>query len=557
MTRLRNPFVALAAVLGAVALLVGGWYWFVERTEVGPGEYLVVISLWGKDLPEGEIVAPDKSYKGIHAEPLPEGRHWINPLFYSVERWPIVKVDAGKCLVLTRKFGPPITDGRLERGDYLADKDERGVVAEVLGPGNYRLNKYAYSWELVDAVQIGEKQVGVKTLKAGKDVAQLKGERRAAVTLLVGGLYCFVERTLDGTPYVVREGYRGVQEKTLPPGTHYLNPYVASVVPVDVSSHPVEFTDIRFPSRDGFTIQPHVTITYHVLAENAPEVFVMLSENGVLHQKDATPAEQQQNEILQKVVLPLIRGYVRIEGSKIDARDFFTSDTPGGDKGPNPREKLARDLLEKMQPICKKDGILIEQITLAQPESTAELADLVQQIADRKAAVTERKTNEQKVEELKTELERKVAEAMKPRETALGEARKKLAEAEERAKQDKQVAALELDKELKAAQLRLDAAKKEAEAKLTRGKADADVIDRQNEAELAGLRKAVQGFPSPEHYAQYQMMSKLAPALAEIFASDTSEWARLFASYMTAPPNKAAAARGNEKGTEGGPTPMK
>src|SRR5947208_3843853 len=104
MTRLRNPFVALAVAAGVLALLVGGWYWFVERTEVGPGEYLVVIALWGKDLPDGEIIAPDSSYKGIQPEVLPEGRHWINPLFYSVERKPIVKVPAGQCLVLTRKY---------------------------------------------------------------------------------------------------------------------------------------------------------------------------------------------------------------------------------------------------------------------------------------------------------------------------------------------------------------------------------------------------------------------------------------------------------------------
>jgi regulator of protease activity HflC (stomatin/prohibitin superfamily) len=537
MTRLRNPFVAAAVFAGCLALLVGGWYWFVERTEVGPGEYLVVISLWGKDLPDGEIIATDPSYKGIQAEVLPEGRYFISPLFYSVEKKNIVHVPPGKCLVLTRKFGPPVNPGRLERGDYLADKDERGVVAEVLRPGNHRLNPYAYTWELADAVEIGPNHVGVKTLKVGKDTAFLRAQRGA---------------DWDGTPYVVPEGYRGVQEKMLSKGTHYLNPYVASVVAVDVSSHPAAFTDIEFPSRDGFTIRPHVKITYRVIPEKAPEMFVMLSESGVLHQADATPADQAKNEILQKVVLPLIRGYVRIEGSKIDARDFFTSDSAGGE-APNPREKLARDLAEKVRPRCEKDGIMIEQITLTQPEPTAELADLIKQIADRKAAVTEKNTNEQKVLELKTEQERKVAEAMKPRETALGEARRKLAEAEERAKQDKQVAALELDKELKAAQLRLDAAKKDAEANLTRGKADADVIDRQNQAELAGLRKAVQGFPSAEHYAQYQMLTKLAPALAEIFASDTSEFAKLFAGYMTPPANKSATA----KGTEGGPTPMK
>src|SRR5262249_38002647 len=205
---------------------------------VGPGEYLGVMARGGRARPEGDIIAQDPSYKGIQPDVLKEGRHFINPLFYSVERRQMVKGPVGQCLVLTRKYGPPITDGRLERGDYLAEKDERGVVAEGLGPGNHRLNPYAYAWELVNAAEIGEKQRGGKTLKTGKDVAQLKGERG---------------REWDGTPYAVPEGYRGVQEKTLPPGTHYLNPYVASVVAVDVSSHPVEFTDIRFPSRDGFT----------------------------------------------------------------------------------------------------------------------------------------------------------------------------------------------------------------------------------------------------------------------------------------------------------------
>src|SRR5262249_56363979 len=127
------------------------------------------------------------------------------------------------------------------RGDYLADEGERGVVAEVWGPGNYRLNPYAYSWELVNAVEVGEKQVGVKTLKAGRDVSQLKGERG---------------REWDGTPYVVPEGYRGVQEKTLPPGTHSLNPYVSSVVAGSVSTPPPGAPPPRVPRPDPLTMPP-------------------------------------------------------------------------------------------------------------------------------------------------------------------------------------------------------------------------------------------------------------------------------------------------------------
>jgi hypothetical protein len=49
----------------------------------------------------------------------------------------------------------------------------------------------------------------------------------------------------------------------------------------------------------------------------------------------------------------------------------------------------------------------------------------------------------------------------------------------------------------------------------------------------------VQGFPSAEQYAQYQVMLKLAPALGEVFASDGSEFAKLFTAYL-APPAKPA-----------------
>ena len=57
--------------------------------------------------------------------------------------------------------------------------------------------------------------------------------------------------------------YRGVQEKPVPPGDYYLNPYVEAIVPVDVDLRQVQFEDVYFPSRDGFTIQPDTTVTIH------------------------------------------------------------------------------------------------------------------------------------------------------------------------------------------------------------------------------------------------------------------------------------------------------
>src|SRR5262249_35851744 len=157
-------------------------------------------------------------------EVLPEGRHFLNPLFWGHEVHDMVQVPPGKCLVLLRKYGKPISRERLARGDILAGEDERGIVREELRPASYRLNPYAYSWQPVPAIEIGVDQVGVRTLKVGKDPRELRRDPQRG-------------------HYVVPEGYRGVQSVPEKSGTYYLNPYVEMITPIEVRSHRVELTD--------------------------------------------------------------------------------------------------------------------------------------------------------------------------------------------------------------------------------------------------------------------------------------------------------------------------
>src|SRR5262249_16544895 len=153
------------------------------------GYYLVKIHRWGKDLPEDTILAPDESYKGVQKDVLPEGRYFLNPIFWAYEVHKVIEVPAGQCLVLTRKFGKEIPADRLARGEPPAGDAARGTVAEPLRPGKHRLNPFAYEWKPENAIEIRADQVGVKTLKVGKDPRDLPLAERK-------------------NPYVVPKGFR-------------------------------------------------------------------------------------------------------------------------------------------------------------------------------------------------------------------------------------------------------------------------------------------------------------------------------------------------------------
>jgi len=242
-------------------------------------------------------------------------------------------------------------------------------------------------------------------------------------------------------------------------GTYYLNPFVESITPVEVRSHRAELSDIEFPSRDGFNLKPHVMVEYQVLRDKAPEVLVRLTDEGILHQLDGTSQQQEQNEILQKVILPHIRGYARIEGSNFDARDFIiTAVAVGNEKVSNTRERLQKALLAKVQPRCLELGIDIRAVLLGEMKPPAELAD---QISQRDLARVEQQKNITKVGQFKEMQKLKSVEALKEQYREKVEANTRLKVMTTDALRMKQVEESKLKQELESAQIRLEAAKPE------------------------------------------------------------------------------------------------
>jgi septal ring factor EnvC (AmiA/AmiB activator) len=270
-------------------------------------------------------------------------------------------------------------------------------------------------------------------------------------------------------------------------------------------------------------------VAYKVDPRRAPEMFVTISDRGELHQEDSTDEQKKKNEILQKVVLPFIRGIVRIEGSKYAARDYISHKL---DADVNPRVRLQNELMKKVAPECEKLGVLIDSITLAEIEQPDKLAELAKQIADREQARIEREKNKDLVAQHEQEQELAANQALIEQRRAIVEANTKLKVETENVLRAKEVEETKLKTELKSAEARLQAARDQAKALETRGKAEAEVIKAENEAEVAGLKTAIAGFPSADTFAQYHMMMRMAPSLTEVFASDQSDFAKLFAEYM-------------------------
>src|SRR5205807_1687262 len=142
--------------------------------------------------------------------------------------------------------------------------------------------------------------------------------------------------------------------------------------------------------------------------------------------------------------------------------------------------------------------------------------ELAGQINARETARVQLEANQSQIAQLKTKQQNKATEATKVQYADKVAAETLLKQAAKMADQKKEVAELKLKTELTNAELELEAARNQAKAIQAKGQAEADVIGAQNEAEVAALRRAAQGFESVSHFAQYNLLSKIGPALAEI-----------------------------------------
>ena len=486
---LRAPFNrqkrSAGAGLLAVVLLSGfavAFSWMVYssfRIDIGSGEIAILTHKVGKDLTNGQEVAPDETYKGIQKKVLTEGRYFYNPYSWSwdvVRQTEIMSGDMGVMISLT---GDDLGYGEyLAKVDANGDATTKGIMPGVLNPGRYPVNPYLYSVEIHKPV----------TIPAG-----FKG----VTTNLAAPLSAEPNRLL------VDAGERGVQELTLEPGTHYLSPYVYRVDLVDCRSQRFnlgEEGDMGFPSKDGFWVSLDGIIEFRVDPEKASEVYVLFN------QADNGPTIDE--EIVKTVIMPNARSFCRLQGSSSSGREFIQGET----------KKAFQDAFEaSMRDACQPLGIEIIQalITRIRPPEQIALPVRTREIAKQQELQYQQQTLQQESEQKLA-----VGKAMVDQKQALVGADQSVVKITTQALQEQEVALTKASENLAVAQFKLDASIDEAAAIEARGQAAADVVRFDNEAEAAGWKKAVEAFDGDgKGYAQYVMFQKLSSSYRRIMVN--------------------------------------
>ncbi len=226
-----------------VALIWAFCMWTFCRVDVPAGFMAIVTSKSGKSLGPKQILA-EPGQKGIQRIPLPEGRHWLNPVLNEWRIEKAVNIPVGKVGVVTSKVGEELPSGHI----IAAHKQSKGVWADVLGPGTYRLNPEGYTVTQLDVINIPIGYVGVVTSQTGEPVSP--GE-------------------------FAGPGRKGVMEDVLQPGLYYINNRAYQVDVLEIGMNQVSIL-----GRSGSVVITKSQIT------SAGDALTALQQNTIQAQKE-------------------------------------------------------------------------------------------------------------------------------------------------------------------------------------------------------------------------------------------------------------------------------
>lgn len=529
-----KPARVIAAALGALLILCAvalGFIWTKCRVYVPPDMCLVLISKTGAAPPAGQVIA-EPGQQGIQREALGPGRYFFNPWVWDWELHDAVVVRAGDPATWQEDWsqvaggvGSASLRGNWPQvgivtslagkvwtgGTEVVPPGYQGIQRDVLTPGVYRLNPYAYKVQIVPAVVVPLGCVGVVTSQLG----ELPGvETIQEVSIGPDGEP--VKGEIRREQKLAEEGQRGVLKNVLQPGVYYLNDKVYKVDIVQIGYNQISqmrtddtTANIYFPSEDGFTIQVDVTVVWGRHPADTPRMLSRFGDPSMIHE----------------IILSQIRSICRNIGSRYLSTDFIQ-----GVK----REQYQQAVTDTLKRVCRERNIEILIALIQNIEVSGGLVgaagdlDLKQTIQRGFIAAEEEQTKQKQRETaiVRAELEAAQVAIDVARENVSAETRKKVAEL--RADAEKQAEQIGAQRDLEVAAYEHQIAELDAETRLLLGTAEADVERLRNQAEANGKRMMIQAFGSGQAYNLYTFAQNFAPeSIRLIFAGEGTFWTDL------------------------------
>lgn len=511
------------AVPAFVMLVVAyeAFEWTFNRVYVPVG-YSMVLRYKGPPLPflpgdrpvaaPGEFAKVDENGRpleiGVLKDMLGPGRHFRWFGWWETKLVQDTVVEPGQVAVVTSKMGKELAGVQYLVDGKLGETNARGILRQVLGPGRYRINEYAYFVEV-----IGEKEF--------QSESQVKHSGWVSIPTGYVGVVTNLAASQDETRAA------GIQDSVLQPGLYPMNPNEQHVdiigvgfveksvkanlvsqdgMPVlDDSGEPTVMNDgsgIKFPSNDGFPIHMDFTAIWGIMPDQAADV---IRKFGNLQAVET------------KVVVPQIESICRNQGSSLGAVDLLVGET---------RLKFQEAVSNDFQTVLKDKGLTLLHGSVRNIHIPMEVRKPIQEkfVADELKLTREQELLTARTEATLREAEKKVdleterikAETLKLVAEAIAEGNK---EAEEtKAETAKLVAAIARE-----------SAELEAQATVNLGRAEA--MSRQLEAEAKSelFQLAVAAFGSGDAYNHWVFASGLPEdiQLDMVYAGEGTFWTDL------------------------------
>src|SRR5262245_7942684 len=204
---------ALFAGIGSDAFPWAFCYWYFPEghsllvTYKGPPVPIPGLNL--PATPEGQLAEVDErgnpKQKGIVAEMRGPGRHFYNPFFWECQKVPDVVVEPKQVAVVISRLGKELPSGEFLVDGEVGKTEHRGTLRKVLGPGRYRINPKAYDVSIVK----------------GEEIETSNGMKKHSGWVKIPPGHVGVVTNLADNKQADKK--TGIQDATLPPGLYLTN----------------------------------------------------------------------------------------------------------------------------------------------------------------------------------------------------------------------------------------------------------------------------------------------------------------------------------------------